>query len=70
MSVLRALKKLRSLDVAKCESTVQHYSGSSVQALLKFVLELRDASQRLHVNFDPASSVTYQPNMAYWGYLH
>jgi len=70
MSVFRALAKLRSLDVAKCDSTAHHHDGPSVQALFRYVLELRDAGQRLHVNLDPASSVTYQPNMAYWGHLH
>ena len=70
MSVFRALSKLRSLDVAKCDSTAHPHDGPSVQAVFRHVLELRDAGQRLHVNFDSASSVTYQPNMAYWGYVH
>jgi len=38
--------------------------------MVDYVLELRDTGQRLRVNFDPALSVTYQPNMSYWGYLH
>ena len=65
LSVLRALKELQVLDMAK--SSNARHDDYTLQALFDLVQGLRDQGRRLHVNFDSTLSQTFQPHMGYWG---
>ena len=68
--MLFGLKLLRSLDLAKPERSsddTRVHTALSMQAVFDMVHECRDEGRRLHVNFDPDLSATYQAETAYFG---
>ena len=65
-SVLRTLKGLRALDVAKQEPAV--HRATSVQALVDLIEIFRDEGLPLHVNFD-VEKATYLAEHTFWGFV-
>ena len=65
-SVLRALKSMRTLDVAKYGPGT--HSVTSVQALFDLVATFTDEGLPLRVNFNPALSAKYEAPTVFWGF--